>query len=150
MKIVKSLFLGSVLFLTGCNIDLHEKKVGMKCDDSGVVSLAEKILNQDILNKSIDKKYISKLKIDKDNIVSWDYKNNRYLCKAKVTGDALKKFDTLFWVGSNYGLYRDKNKVEGWIYYKTYMTTKDLKKYKKQEDSSFYVELVPTKDIKEW
>ena len=94
------------------------------------------ILNNNILNKDIKDKKISKIKIDPQNIVIWDYKSGRYLCYAKVEGKILNNdFSTLFWIGNNYGLYEKNKTISGWIYYQTYMPTVEKKS---QKQSAIY------------
>ncbi|AZV46376.1 hypothetical protein C3L23_03535 [Nautilia sp. PV-1] len=145
-------FLIIAFLLSGCNLNFNSsKKPGVICDDKDAITLAEEILNQDILNQDIKNKDISPLKIDPENIVIWDYKSGRYLCKAKVTGKVLNKnFSTFLWTGSDYGIYEKNKTLTGWIYYQTYMTTSEEKKAKENKPFSFYVQIIPNKNIKEW
>lgn len=127
-NLLKSLLICGVgLLLSGCDeTDKLIGKDGMKCDNNEVVSLTEKILNNQIMKNS-------NLKLDINNIVVWDYnKVGRYECKAKVSG-LLEKDIGGRWILPLYGLSVDKqtNKIAGWIKYNTYTTTTD----------SYYVEI---------
>jgi hypothetical protein len=151
MKIINTKFIGIsilTLFFIGCNNPFGNKKIGVKCDDPAVVSLAESIINNDLSNKKVS------IKIDTDNIVEWDYKDGRYLCKAKINGTYDKNMSFFNKSLLNpYGLYFKKDgKVKGWIFYQTYLTTKEMKKLKsnKGETYDFYVQILNKKEVPVW
>ena len=132
----------SLLLITGCNLPFSNKKVGVKCDEPAAVSLAEKIFN-DYTKKDF------KVKIDTSNIVEWDYKDGRFLCKAKIIPTTYNKklsfFDKAIY--EKYGFTFTEDKVKGWVYYQTYLTTQNMKKLKEGKDYSFYVQIEKTNDI---
>jgi len=122
LNLIKStLFVALGLSFTACEqSDNFLGKPGMKCDSKEIISLTEKILNNQILKNG-------SLKIDPNNIVVWDYnKVGRYYCKAKVSGlnndDKLNRYLLI-----PYGLsFNSKtNQITGWINYNTYRTTKN-------------------------
>jgi len=149
MRVIK--FIGiSILTLlfVGCNNPFSNEKIGVKCDDPAAVNLAEGIINNDLSHKKVS------IKIDTDNIVEWDYKDGRYLCKAKIDGTYDKKmsfFDKSLL--NAYGLYFKKDgKVKGWIFYQTYLTTKEMKKLQSGKGGTynFYVEILNKKNVPIW
>ena len=135
-----------ILFFIGCDLSFEQKE-GVKCDEA--IDLAENILNTKLFPTFVDKD-ITPLKIDKDNIIEWDYKNGRYLCKAKVSGKILKKEKYFLYLLEPYGIYQNKNKVEGWIYYQTFVTINEMKKLKENKQSSYYVEIEKVSKIPVW
>jgi len=144
---MKKLLFVLPLFFAGCDLSF-ESKEGVKCEQA--VELAENILNKTLFSKIVNK-YTTPIKIDKNNIVEWDYKNGRYLCKAKVSGDILNSKDKYFLYSFRpFGIYENKNKIEGWIYYQTFITTKEKKKLKENKQSSYYVEIEEVSKIPVW
>jgi len=140
-------FLGLfLLFLMGCNNPLENKKYGVKCDDSSAIMLAEKIINEDLGKGKIS------IKIDTNNIVEWDYKDGRYLCKAKINGTYDKNLSfTKKLMFNNYGIIFNKNNtLNGWIYYQTYLPTVEMKKLKNNESYVFYSEVLNATKLPEW
>ena len=124
---MKKIILNTILLcgigfgFSGCDeVDNLVGKSGMKCDSEKIISLAEQILNNQIMKES-------NLKLDITNIVVWDYnKVGRYECKAKVNGLSEKGI-TGSWMLKLYGLSLDEktNKISGWVKYNTYKTTTD-------------------------
>lgn len=120
LNFMKSILLVALgLSFTACEqSDNFLGKEGMQCDSKEIVSLTEKILNNQVLKNGT-------LKIDLNNIVIWDYnKVGRYYCKAKVNGmnndDNLNQYLIM-----PYGLSFDSktNQISGWVNYNTYKTT---------------------------
>ena len=137
----------SLVFLVGCNNPFKENKIGVKCDKESVVHLVEKIMNNDFTKGDVS------IKIDPLNIIEWDYKNGRYLCKAKVSGTYDKNISYMKRVAlQSYGLSFDEknNKVHGWIFYQTYLPTVEAKKLKENKDYIFYAEILNASKLPKW
>jgi len=137
----------SLVFLVGCNNPFEGNKVGVKCDKKSVVNLVESIMNNDFTKGDVS------IKIDPLNIVEWDYKNGRYLCKAKVSGTYNKNISYVKKVAlQSYGLSFDEknNKVNGWIFYQTYLPTVEMKKLKENKDYIFYAEILNASKLPKW
>ena len=140
------------LFLIGCNNPFQNNTRSIKCNDPDAISLAEDIINNDLFNDEIKKNATSKFKIDTKNIVWWDSKRvGRNLCMAKISAKVYKTDDfnnfltNLIKGYTAYGIhYDDKTKeLKGWIYYQTYPVMNS-------KDGTFYVEILPKNEIKEW
>ena len=98
----------------------RQKKKGFSCENAAVL----KALKQ-LIDKNADANYI----VDRSNIVIWDYNPvGRYDCRAKVkkvgNRNPLGKKINPFISNTRYGL-----KDGGWVYYHTYITTKDNDKF---------------------
>ena len=150
MKKTIFLFLTALIF-SGCDLNLNQNK-GISCNDPDAISLATDIINSQIFNEEIDKKASSKFEIDKSTIIWWDTKKvGRNLCKVKIKAKVLKADDfdnpflTILKDYHSYGIYYDKKKKElsGWIYYQTYPVMES-------KDNTFYVEVLPKNDVRDW
>lgn len=153
-----SYILISAFILNGCNINtsMFENKIGAKCDDPSTIMLTERIFNNDyyFIRNNIENNVISKFRIIPDEIIEWDYKNNRYLCKAKISAEILdeNKLKSSMLLINSIGINKNKenNNLEGWIYYQTFVSTTEMKKLKKHKSYNFYVYIVPSKNIPIW
>jgi len=137
-----------LFFITGCsNTFSREDKLGVKCDKVSTISLVENIMNNDFTKGDVS------IKIDPSNIIEWDYKDGRYLCKAKLSGTYNKKISYIKKVAlQSYGLSFDEktNKVSGWIYYQTYLPTVEMKKLKENKEYTFYAEILNASKLSQW
>jgi len=119
-KLIIGIFITLGLSFTACEQSYtFLGKSGMKCDSKEIISLTERILNNQVLKNG-------SLHIDPNNIVIWNYnKVGRYECKAKVSGNNNDK-NLNEYLLIPYGLEYDSktNKINGWINYNTYETTK--------------------------
>ena len=150
MKKIFFLFLLGLIF-SGCNLNSTKTK-SISCDDPNAISLVEDIVNNDLFNDEIEKNTTSKFKLDTSNIVWWDTKKvGRNLCMAKISAKVYKTedFDNFFTNILNgyttYGIHYDKKtkELKGWIYYQTYPVMNS-------KDNTFYVQILPKNEIKDW
>jgi len=132
------------VFIFSC--DLFNNKVGIRCDDEDAVHLVEKLLTVKD-NGTVTVKVV----IDRKNIVEWDYKNGRYLCRAKATGYVKNATPgDLLWL-SKYGLeVKDNETLDGWLYYQTFFPTVERERIKRGEGGHFWVELLTTDEAPVW
>ncbi len=132
------------LFTTACQ---KESKHGVKCDEPSVISLVEETINNNLSKGDIS------VKIDPMNIIEWDYKNGRFLCKAKISGTYKKNMSYLKKISlATYGIDFDSknNKLSGWIFYQTFLPTVEMEKLKKHKEHIFYVEILNASQLPTW
>ena len=137
-----------VLITTGCD-NIFNGKIGIRCDDAKAVQLLTEILD-DNFKEEIKDGVLSNFFVKTDRIVEWDYKNGRYLCKAKVYSNVLDR-SALYFVYKSFAKFRVKdNRYEGWVYYQTYLPTAELEKMKNGKRFSFYVEILDESKVPVW
>ena len=147
MKKLLNIVIISLMFISGCNNPFTNERIGVECDKDSAIKLA-----QDIINNSFAKGDLS-IKIDRNNIIEWDYKNGRYLCRAKIEGTYNKKISYIKQLAlEKYGFKFDSktNKVSGWILYQTYLPTVEIRKLKNGKEYSFYVEILDSSKLPQW
>jgi hypothetical protein len=144
MKRILIVAITLAVFTSSC--DSFNNKIGVKCDDKHAVRLVEKLLTLKN-NNTVAVKVV----VDRNNIVEWDYKDGRYLCRAKVKGYVENAtYGDLLWL-SEHGLkLKDNGTLEGWVYYQTFFPTVDRKKFEKGEGGHFWVELLKTNEVPVW
>jgi len=132
--------------LTACSLPYPFEKEGVKCDNEEAVQLLEEVLNRKIFHGK------ASIEVDRDNIVEWDYKSKRYLCKAKIKGDLDEDMaiDKSLALTATYGFRVIGDSVDGWVFYITYIPTSEWKKAKEEKFVRFYVEVMPLNRIYTW
>jgi len=137
-------FLILTAFMNSCSLPFKEAE-GIRCDKDEVIKSLEELLNKNIFyGKAL-------IEVDRKNIVVWDYKSRRYLCKAKIKGDIFEDLDAIKSLAlTKYGIQVTGDNVSGWVYYTTYASTYEWKRAKEGDSMLFYVELVPPDRLYTW